>query len=39
MKLLENDGTGEEGMSFKDKAWHNFVKNKYGRIKWFYEDI
>jgi len=26
-------------MTFKDKAWNNYVKNKYGRIKWFYEDI
>lgn len=28
-----------ETHNFKEKAWLNFVKQKYGRIKWFYDDI
>ena len=26
-------------LSFKERSYLNFVSQKYGRIKWYYEDI
>ena len=38
LSIIQDDKYNKKE-SFKQKAWKNYIKNNFGRVKWYYDDI